>query len=300
MVVVPNELIKEEAQEEFGKGRVFTVHEAKGLEAAFVILWRFFSDEAGIWKHPHRSADPSSRDWKQRARYQVSLFTVAVTRAREQLFIIDEEVPKDWGPLSQTEFEEDSLAQSRLTAVLEIQSQSEDYLRLAKELEDRELYEQAAANYFEARHEKEAYRCQGIFAERNGKFGRAARMYEQAERYGDAARCYERVEHYQKAFELTLETDGGEGLPQVHDYLQEDRKLAKLDGDVSSAILKAIHDEHPDVTVATLFQYSSRRVGWHRYELGRTVDEVDTVSVRDVKEGGKQLQRTLTQLRMKN
>jgi len=300
MVIVPSDELKAEAQDEFGKGRVFSVHEAKGLEADFVILWRFFSDATQVWQHPHRDPEPTDRDWRQRARYQVSLLTVAVTRAREELFILDDDVPEDWEPIQQTRFATTEKAYRRLRDVLEVQSQAEDYLRLARELEDRELYEQAAANYFEARYDKDAYRCQAIRAEQQDKYGKAARMYERAERISDSVRCYERIGAHRKSFELILKSEGGPDLPQVEEYFEDERKLAKLDGDVALPIMEALSRGHPDVSVATLFQYSRRRLGRHRYELTQSVDDIGTVALRDVKDSKDELDKSLTQLRITN
>lgn len=295
MVIVPNGEVKPEAQAEFGKGRVYTVHEAKGLEADFVVLWKLFSG-GETWRHLHRARRRETPEVKQQLRYQTSLFNVAITRSREQLFFLESDMPFDWQPLEQGGLTTGEEANKYLHEVLELRSRAEDYYELAQDLEARELLEQAAANYFDAGYDSDAYRCMAIRAQRREAYEQAGDYYEKADLPEKAIRCFDKSEAYSKAFQLMLSVDDAVDVPSIADYLDDDKKLAKLEGDVSLSVMQAILNEHPDASVSTLFDYSRRRLGLNRYEIGRAVDEMRKVRLRDLRQAGKKLESAMIQL----
>ena len=295
MVIVPSSEVKPEAQAEFGKGRVYTVHEAKGLEADFVVLWKFFSG-GETWQNLHRARKRETPEVRQQLRYQASLFNVAVTRAREQLFFLETDIPFDWQPLEKESLTTGEQADTYLHEVLELRSRAEDYYELAQDLEARDLLEQAAANYFDAGYDSDAYRCLAIQAERREAYEKAGEYYESADLPTKAIRCFDESEVYQKAFELMLSVDEAAHVPSVKDYLDNDKKLAKLEGEVSLSVVQAILNEHPDASVSTLFDYSRRRLGLNRYEIGRAVDDMRKVRLRDLRQAGEKLESAMIQL----
>lgn len=295
MVIVPGGDVKPEAQAEFGKGRVYTVHEAKGLEADFVVLWKFFSG-GETWQNLHRARRRETPEVKQQLRFQASLFNVAVTRAREQLFFLETDIPFDWQPIEKESLTTGEQADIYLHEVLELRSRAEDYYELAQDLEARDLLEQAAANYFDAGYDPDAYRCLAVRAERREAFEQAGEYYERANLPAKAIRCFDKSEAYQKAFELMLSVDDVADVPSVKDYLDDDKKLAKLEGEVSLSVVQAILDEHPDASVSTLFDYSRRRLGLNRYEIGRAVDDMRKVRLRDLRQAGEKLENAMFQL----
>jgi len=299
MVIVPSEEVKSEAQAEFGKGCVYTVHEAKGLEADFVILWRFFSG-GEIWQNLHRARQRETSEVRQQFRYQASLFNVAVTRARDQLFFLETDIPFDWQPIEEESLTTGETADIYLHEVLELRSRAEDYYELARDLEARDLLEQAAANYFDAGYDSDAYRCLAIRAERREAYEQAGDYYERADLPAKAIRCFEKSEVYQKAFELMLSADESADIPSIKDYLDNDKKLAKLEGEVTVSVVQAILNEHPDVSVSTLFDYSRRRLGLNRYEIGRAVDNMRRTRLRDLRQAGEKLESAVIQLSVRN
>ncbi|MCF7805118.1 MAG: UvrD-helicase domain-containing protein [Candidatus Marinimicrobia bacterium] len=295
MIIVPNEELKKEAQDEFGAGRVFTIFEAKGLERDFVILWKFFT--AGeVWKNVHRERHQERFEIKQQLKQQASIFNVAVTRAREQLFFLDTNIPFDWEPLENHTFLDGEQADEYISGVLDLRSRKEDYYEIAKDFEARDLLEQASANYFEAGFDTDAYRSKAIMYERRRDYKWAGINYEYAELFEDAIRCYDKCGEYQKAFKLMLKSGQKAGLSSVQEYLDDERKLAKLDGEIAISVANAILNESPGATIATLFEYSRRRLGLNRYHFGRSVENMRRVQLRDLRQASDSIERAMTQL----
>lgn len=273
MVIVPGGEVKAAAQEEFGRGRVFTIHEAKGLEADYVLLWGFFDPETGAWDYDVLNARrPDASGVQERLRYQVSLFNVAVTRARDALFLIDHTLPLTWPPLREAKLGSGNAAQEQIRVVLNQRSSSEDYFALAKELEERgpEYLEQAAGNYFDGGFDREGNRCLGLWAERREAYREAGDYYKRAEMPAKAVACYDRAGDYERAFRLMLTSETGEGMLRVEEYLADEKRLAKLDGGVAEAIAVAIASGHGDAPLDTLYTYSMHRTRLARAGIRET------------------------------
>ena len=280
MVLVPSEAAVPAARREFGVGRVYTVHQAKGLEADFVLLWGFFDPDDGAWDHGLISARHPERDGvAQRLRYQVSLFNVAITRGRENLFVVDHKLPNDWSPLSSAEFVQGDAAHERLRAILDLRSRAEDYIEFGRELEKRgpEFLEQAAANYFDGGDAVEGNRCLGQFFERRGAFSDAGAHYEKARLFARAASCFDQAEEFDRAFRIVLAAEDREGMPTVDQFFEDDKRLAKLGGDIPLDIADAALAPHSVVPASTLYQYSMTRTRLLREGVRRPVRAVGRV-----------------------
>ncbi|MBC7545571.1 MAG: UvrD-helicase domain-containing protein [Candidatus Sericytochromatia bacterium] len=154
MVIAADETAKLELQSRFGPGLVFTVHEAKGLEREFVIVWRPFAADRTRW---------DVADY-QNARFVgiVNRLNVALTRASSALFIVDEYLPIHWPPVAGmvSAAETGMPARMALQAVFDVAPDTEPYiLQQARELERTDHHEQAAALFTRIRRWRDAARC---------------------------------------------------------------------------------------------------------------------------------------------
>ncbi|MBO9539018.1 AAA family ATPase [bacterium] len=175
MVVVSGEAAKEELRDRFGEAPLFTVHEAKGLEREYVVLWNLLDADWAVWER----RDPAD----SRLRYAINRFNVAVTRAIEQLFIVDAFWPRGWEPLADCPLVEGEAALLRLKDILEAADEDATFIaQRAEELAERGHHAQAAALY-----------------ERIGAWSEAATCYELLSRWADAAVCYEHAERFKQA-----------------------------------------------------------------------------------------------------
>jgi DNA helicase-2/ATP-dependent DNA helicase PcrA len=89
VVIVPDEEEKEKLIKmcEF-KDRIFTVHEAKGLEYQYAVCYNFISKHTDYWNDIF--SDEAKR--KSKFRYYFNIFYVAITRAKENLLIIEDTI----------------------------------------------------------------------------------------------------------------------------------------------------------------------------------------------------------------
>lgn len=180
MIVVSDEAAKRALRGRFGEAPLFTVHEAKGLEREHVVLWDLLDADWAVWER----RDPTD----SRFCYAVNRFNVAITRAVEQLFIVDAFLPEGWGPVATCPMVAGDEAIARLQGALEATGEDPAFIaRRARELEAHGNHAQAAALY-----------------ERIGEWKRAAACYEALERWDAAAVCHEHAESFKKAAECAV------------------------------------------------------------------------------------------------
>jgi tetratricopeptide (TPR) repeat protein len=152
MVIACDEAAKDYLQARFGAGIVFTVHEAKGLERDFVLVWRPFTGDRSRWDRRDYD-DPHFVN-------MVNRLIVSLSRATEALFIVDESLPTQWPPLADLRAETGTAATTALRAVFSLEPDSETYIRQqAVDLERSGHLEQAAALYERVRQWRPAARC---------------------------------------------------------------------------------------------------------------------------------------------
>ncbi|TCI51398.1 hypothetical protein EVJ30_11060 [Exiguobacterium sp. SH5S13] len=147
-VIVVNEQNKEKLLVQFPdlESRVLTVSEAKGIENKHVITYNVFSSYVEEWRNIFLKKDHKLKLNTELYRYYFNIVYVAITRARDVLGMVEENLSPDlerW--LSEhmeimTEFDEDALDLAQ-------QSSSSDLLKSAIQLETNENYAQAIATY---------------------------------------------------------------------------------------------------------------------------------------------------------
>jgi tetratricopeptide (TPR) repeat protein len=173
MVIVMDERAKEEAVAIFGEGYVFTVFEAKGLERDYVVLWKCLSANVELWSNVDywNQHDESKLESNKKAiKFLLNCWNVAMTRAKETLFVMDDFEP-GWEVFQRANFETGIRSHERLTEVLSLRGQH--LSESAEELHKRDLEVQAAAQYKAAR-----------------QWDKAADIYFALERWEDAGDCY--------------------------------------------------------------------------------------------------------------
>lgn len=279
MVIVPNEVAAAEALNRFGQGYVFTVHEAKGLEADYVVLWNFFSPTFEDWLFQSDSRRKGNGH-SERLRYQTNLLNVALTRAREALFFLDDHLPKTWEPFSRVKWERESFAHARFQAILQEQSSEKDYTRTAADYEMAGQYEQAIGMYENAGARADAERVRGIIAEQAQEWLKAAGHYRTAEVHSDAARCYEKAGLDFERFEMLLRSEDAYAGLQIDEYLKEPKKLMRLTGNVPEAIVRSIIDTERGEHVDTLFKYALNKSRHQRDDLRTKVNDFMRLTTR--------------------
>ncbi|MGI1822051.1 UvrD-helicase domain-containing protein [Exiguobacterium sp. TRN 1102] len=147
-VIVVNEQNKEKllARYPYLESRVMTVSEAKGIENKHIITYNVFSSYVEEWRNIFLKKDYKLKLNTELYRYYFNIVYVAITRARDVLGMIEDNLTYDlerW--LSQhmeimTEFDEDALDLAK-------QSSPSDLLKSAIQLENNENFAQATATY---------------------------------------------------------------------------------------------------------------------------------------------------------
>ena len=152
-IIVLNEDMKNEAKKHFGNPLLFSIHEAKGLEYENIILFNIVSSESkkyeeiasGVYQEDLKSDLSYSRakDKKDKSmevyKFYINAFYVAITRAIENLYIIEERSSHDFLKLLNLE-----QYSSELEVVKEeSESSIESWQKEASELEKQGKIEQA-------------------------------------------------------------------------------------------------------------------------------------------------------------
>ncbi|MBD2654602.1 UvrD-helicase domain-containing protein [Synechocystis sp. FACHB-383] len=193
MIIVWDDKAKLELSKHFNKGAIFTIHESKGLERDYVILWQFFNKSKKYWNYLSSDKQTNEKYIRYQYKYLINLLNVAITRPRKVLLIIDEYIPYNWQPIRLIHPVKGKLAQDKFKEIINIQSSNQDYINSAWELEEAELYEQAADIYLLANTPQYAQRCLGHLAKKRREYILAADFYSKSNLSSlivDALECY--------------------------------------------------------------------------------------------------------------
>ncbi|MCL2556040.1 MAG: AAA family ATPase [Firmicutes bacterium] len=94
-IITPNQKTKDDLRKKFHRQEILTVSESKGLERDIVILYDILSAQNNEWQaFIKRGVDKKSADENSVYRYYFNLLYVAVSRAKQKLYIIESAPPK--------------------------------------------------------------------------------------------------------------------------------------------------------------------------------------------------------------
>ncbi|MCH5156186.1 MAG: hypothetical protein J1F69_06210, partial [Clostridiales bacterium] len=94
-VIVGSQKKKDKLKKVLGKTEILTVAEAKGLERNTVVLADVLSDNAEKWRYLiDMSLNRKTADENSVFRYYFNLFYVGISRARQNLFVVESDYPK--------------------------------------------------------------------------------------------------------------------------------------------------------------------------------------------------------------
>jgi len=297
MVIVWDDKAKSEVASYFNKGAIFTIHESKGLERNHVILWKFFSASKKYWEDlcSYNCSNNELNIYKYK--YIINLLNVAITRPRKILLLIDDYIPDSWQPIKSIELISGKLASDKFNEIISIKSSAQDYIDLAWELEQSEIYEQAAENYLLADNLQNANRCRGHLAKKSRDFLLAADFYDKSnlpslivdvfECYGHHAltngnyseaysyykmanissrkviiKCNE-FSDYRNAFLFLLQSPDlirENSIFDLNYYLSDDKRLSKLSNLYFEIFNNLKNETNKAVTIDFFIEYSKLRV----------------------------------------
>jgi len=227
---------------------VFTIHEAKGLEFDTALLWKFSSDRksSSIWRKI-RTGGVFDRTQIPHIRHEINLLYVAVTRARNTLFIYDPSAEVwDIPALSDHLFrtgERDALSEiwQRVSTLEEWERQGEYFFAREHFPAAAECFKNAGnparsevARAFDLQR-KGCYEDAGALFEKHGSLERAAQCYETGgliekalliwESLGDGERVFLcRIGLYERSGEFEKAGDGWLAKGQVDRALENWKK----------------------------------------------------------------------------
>lgn len=94
-VIVGSQRKKERLKKQLGSIEILTVAEAKGLERNTVVLVDVLSDSADKWRYLNEmTLNRKTADENSVFRYYFNLFYVGISRARQNLFVVEADYPK--------------------------------------------------------------------------------------------------------------------------------------------------------------------------------------------------------------
>lgn len=200
MILVRDAAERERLKKHLATELVFTIHEAKGLEFDTVLLWKFSSEPqaAGLWRRI-REGHYLERRHHPHVRHEINLLYVAITRARNSLFIYEGDEARLWDiPLFQGLLyrtgDRDMLAQ-----IWQRVSTREEWEKQGDYFFEREYYEAAAECYKNADNRERFELAEAFVLEREGKYSAAAERFARHGLDLRAAECYERIGGYEQA-----------------------------------------------------------------------------------------------------
>ncbi|CAG8603421.1 5444_t:CDS:10 [Funneliformis mosseae] len=295
VIIVRNETAKQRVKDiNSNIGLVLTVFEAKGMEFNDVLLYNFFTDSTALlkWRVILSDLDDHSegnREFSPEKHYILSSelkhLYVAITRAREHLWIFDEDAKLSES--IRTYWEHKKLV--KITNEIDIftltkKSSPSEWNFEGKAFFEQQKYEQAIFCFKRSRNEKaenlaRAYHLQQIartsfvsgFDEKTvrSNFKSAAEAFEECSRLPQAASCYENIGMYRKAGDFYSESQMFE--PAARCYLEvkmwnvaggyfekaklyDDAALAYKDGNLNDMITDLIRRHRQDINVETINQ----------------------------------------------
>lgn len=255
MILVPTERMRQELIGDEGvfknnKGSVFTIHESKGLEEKTVFLYGFFTEYFGFW--PFSLKKGADKNY-HRVRYQVNLLNVALTRAQDELLIVDDYRPDHWSPLENISNMDVPSSVSLLESILERVDDEQDIVRKAKELENNENWFQAAENWKKSGRDTEFFRCLGTYYSIREEWAVAAENFKKAGLLVASSKCYEKADLFDDALVVLL--NSSETELELKEFLSDPKRISRLRRDFGRKIF--------DLTVFPPYLLSV--IGFFRY-----------------------------------
>jgi hypothetical protein len=266
-VIVADNVAHEEARERFGRARVFTVEEAKGLEFEHVFLWQFFDSDLNRWQSVGGDRSMPTPAAIRETRLMLSRLGVAITRARSTLAIVTAADPL---PLHNLFGDYIRVAPDaeEICDVLNLKTSSlEEYAVFAEQCEERKLFDQAAANYQLAERLTDYHRCMALACEREDNWVGAGEHFAQAGLPDDAVRCFDKSGSLDRSIATLAAAGKGSGIEER--YLAVDDRISKLP--VSGALPVVPSVVSGSLPAAVLAAWVRRRSEHHRGEFQRTV-----------------------------
>lgn len=190
IIVVPDESEKQRIQEKMGTAeRVFTVQEIKGLEYDYVVCVNMLTPFLNEWQDIMAGRGKKNAKY----RYYFNIFYVALTRAKRNLCIYEEDI--DHPLLGQirkylqpiTTFDSNVMELTRSANRQEVLSDARNQERLGN-------YEQAIEGYGEVNDQVGILRCQGKVFREQGLYPDAIKKFLAAEEKGEAWELAEELE----------------------------------------------------------------------------------------------------------
>lgn len=244
-IIVKNEADKEKLKKAFQSDLIFTVEEAKGLEFDTVFLIDFFVEKQELWKkklHPKRRL--KDNEISELAR-EFNLLYVAITRARQQLYIWETSLSEVWQEAELNDFvKESDLEKLNLNRK---NSTSEDWKKQGIMYLNADKYDQAIECFQkggdicleleqEARaklaYENEDYETAADYYELIEKWDKAAKAWEKATQYEQAGKCWEKYQNWQKAIHCYERSGNSQKINELKAIQLEEKgdysKAAKL------------------------------------------------------------------------
>jgi len=208
IVLVRNRKEQERLKAAMATELVFTITEAKGLEFDTVFLWKITEDTAAadLWRRVIGGL-PLERTHEALVKHELSLFYVAVTRARNTLMIYDGEQESVFWSFEglrdkfyrTSEKEALSDAWDRVSSPAEWEKQGDYFF-------DREYYPAAEECYKNAGHLAKKELAEAFVLEEKGRHLEAAGLFEKYGQDVRAAQNYEKGRDYARAIALWEKT----------------------------------------------------------------------------------------------
>jgi superfamily I DNA/RNA helicase len=191
-IIVGNEATRRQLLAKFPsiEKQVYTVFDSKGLEFRNVFIFDMLTEHRNAWDEIF-SGDPKVKH-NTRYRFYFNAFYVALTRATDNLCLIEEKMPaklheKIRGHLcDKRKFNRDDVAGDR------DYNSPEDWRKRGRQLETNGDYERAVAYYAQgAADDKTIWNCEALYQKQMHEYRNAAISFVKAEKYPEARECAE-------------------------------------------------------------------------------------------------------------
>lgn len=207
-LLVPNEYEKQLFHEAYKeKASIFTVAEYKGLENNYVICYNLFSRFKDKWDDIFIGNNLSEVE----KRYYFNLLYVAITRAKERVLLVEEDISKEiLDYFKECIIEIDELDYERLD--LERTSTTNEHYNRGKYLEENSKYEEAIEAYKHAEMNtadirRRIQRCEWLVKASKGLLKEAAEGLKSIQEFDRAIELYLQLEDYLSVIEVCIYDD---------------------------------------------------------------------------------------------
>ena len=182
---------------------VFTINEAKGLEFATVLLWKFGSDSSSsdVWDVILKKS--ARRVHQARIKHEINLLYVGITRARRDLIVFDGMQPSSiWRDATMAENTFSTDDRGYIDSTWNVISTPEEWREQGTYFFERRYLKAAMECFKNAGDEKRLAEASAHYHQREGNHRQAARYFEKVEDWGKAAENHERAGDFDKALPL--------------------------------------------------------------------------------------------------